>query len=159
MAKRTFQQRVAYWVRRIPGLMPATFYLYRFVQPRYSVGVIGVIFNAEGRVLLVEHVFHPHLPWGLPGGWIGRDEDPAHAIARELREELALRVQVQSVLRVEKTFRNHLDIAFLCQPENEIGPLSFELSGYAWYDITEIPRLHRFHYEAIMHARALRSPV
>lgn len=152
-----FQRRLAQLIRRIPGLVLLVYYTYRIIQPRYTIGVTGVVFNDEGRVLLVEHVFHPQLPWGLPGGWIGNNEHPARAVQRELREELALEVEVKTLIRAEKTARNHLDMAFLCQATNDIGNLSFELVGYRWYDTAEMPRLHSFHYHAIMQAKTLRE--
>jgi ADP-ribose pyrophosphatase YjhB (NUDIX family) len=139
--------------------MLIAYYAYRFIQPKYSVGVIGVVFNAEGQVLLVEHVFHPRLPWGLPGGWVGNNEDPALAVVRELREELALQVTVQRLLVLEKTEYNHLDLAFLCEAQNEVGTVSYELIGYRWHSTDTLPRLHRFHYSAIQQALQLRQPI
>src|SRR5688572_8171844 len=55
----------------------------RLFQGRYTAGVVGVVVNARGEVLIVEHVFHPESPWGLPGGWLGWREDPHLAVARE----------------------------------------------------------------------------
>jgi len=52
---------------------------------RYSVVVVA--FDERGHVLLVRHSYGPRV-WSLPGGGRRRDEDPAHAAARELREEL-----------------------------------------------------------------------
>ena len=49
--------------------------------------VLVAAFDDNGRVLLVRHSYGPAI-WALPGGGIGRDEDPALAAAREVREEL-----------------------------------------------------------------------
>src|SRR5262245_43291857 len=157
MAQSGFQHRLARTIRRLPGLVLAMYYVYRVIQPKYSVGVIGVVFNDRNEVLLVEHVFHPRIPWGLPGGWVNNNENPAFAVARELREELQLQVEVQTLIRMEKTEYNHLDIAFLCQANNEVGTLSYELIGYRWCATDALPQLHRFHYDAIMQARLLRE--
>jgi 8-oxo-dGTP pyrophosphatase MutT (NUDIX family) len=46
-----------------------------------------IAFDAAGRVLLVKHSYGPPI-WTLPGGGMGRGEDPAAAAAREFREEL-----------------------------------------------------------------------
>ncbi|HEY1612410.1 MAG TPA: NUDIX domain-containing protein [Rhizomicrobium sp.] len=51
-------------------------------------GTMGLITNAEGRVLVVRHRYMPGL--GLPGGGAGPGEPPAQAVVRELGEELGL---------------------------------------------------------------------
>lgn len=65
------------------------------VNPRYLVGVVGLIHDGDGRVLLLEHRFRPPYPWGLPGGFITRGESFEDALRRELREELALEVSIE----------------------------------------------------------------
>jgi ADP-ribose pyrophosphatase YjhB (NUDIX family) len=146
------RHQLAQIIRRTPALMLLPYYTYRFFQPKYSVGVIGVVMNGEGKILLVEHVFHPRLPWSLPGGWINFNEDPAEAVERELSEELSLTVDAHRLLLMERTQFNHLDIAYLCQAKSEIGTLSYELLAYKWFAPDELPQLHGFHYQAIQRA-------
>lgn len=153
------RHNLATTIRRAPILMRIPYYLYRLIQPKYSIGVIGVVFNEQREVLLVEHVFHPQLPWGVPGGWIGKNEDPAKAVARELSEELRLSVEVKRLLMMERTQRNHLDVAYLCDAQNSVGDISYELLQYRWCQLDEMPRLKRFHYDAIMQAHALLDEV
>jgi hypothetical protein len=50
------RHQLAQIIRRTPALMLLPYYTYRFFQPKYSVGVIGVVMNGEGKILLVEHV-------------------------------------------------------------------------------------------------------
>jgi 8-oxo-dGTP pyrophosphatase MutT (NUDIX family) len=59
---------------------------WRIRRPRRSSAIV-VAFDERGRVLLVRHSYGP-TSWSLPGGGIGRDEDPAQGAAREIREEL-----------------------------------------------------------------------
>jgi 8-oxo-dGTP pyrophosphatase MutT (NUDIX family) len=47
-----------------------------------------VLRDAAGRVLLVRHTYGDRRAWELPGGWVGREEDPVAAARREAREEL-----------------------------------------------------------------------
>jgi 8-oxo-dGTP pyrophosphatase MutT (NUDIX family) len=53
-----------------------------------AMGVTGAVFDAQGRVLLVEHRYTPG--WRLPGGGVGRGEATRPAILRELHEEVGL---------------------------------------------------------------------
>jgi len=137
-------------IQRFPWLIKGAYYVYRWFQRRYSIGVVGILWNEYGEVLLVEHVFHPQIPWGLPGGWVGQDEDPACAVSRELKEELGLDVEVLNVVLVEKTQPRHIDMAFACRSAAPIGSLSYELLSYRWMLPQQLPRLHKFHYDAIM---------
>lgn len=123
--------------------------IYRRLQTRYTIGVVGVVLDQRGHVLVVEHVLHPDYPWGLPGGWIGADEDPAAAVARELKEELQLAVNVIRVLHIAKSFPNHIDISFLCESQSASGKLSFELLDHKWFAPDKLPNLHVFHRESI----------
>jgi len=142
-------QSLASVIRRFPGLLTIPYHTYRFFQPKYSVGVVGVVFNEVGQVLLVEHVFHAQHPWGLPGGWIGRNEDPDRAVEREFREELELDVQAEHLLLTERTQPNHLDIAFRCNSAGQIGTLSYELLGYDWFSLDDLPTMYPFQKLAI----------
>jgi ADP-ribose pyrophosphatase YjhB (NUDIX family) len=53
-----------------------------------AMGVAGAVFDAQGRVLLVEHRYTPG--WRLPGGGVGRGEPPRAGVLRELHEEVGL---------------------------------------------------------------------
>jgi ADP-ribose pyrophosphatase YjhB (NUDIX family) len=144
--------RLAAVLRRVPRLLQAAYYVYRFFQPKYTVGVVGIVFNDARQVLLVEHVFHPRLPWGLPGGWVDFNEDPSQAVVRELREELGLTVCDQQIIHAEKTQFHHLDMAYTCRVDNDVNTLSRELLSYRYWPLDQLPRLHGFQYRAIMRA-------
>jgi 8-oxo-dGTP diphosphatase len=139
-------------VRKAPWLLVVPYVTYRFFRPRYSLGVVGVIMNDAGEILLVEHVFHARDPWGLPGGWVDRNEDPADAVLREIKEELQLTVTIEKLLLMAVTERNHLDIAFLCRQVDNIGTLSSELLDYRWFDPPDLPVMTKFHTRAINRA-------
>jgi len=65
---------------------------------RFPIGVNGVITNAAGEVLLFKHTYR-RVPWGVPGGWLKR-EDPADGLIREVREESGLEIWLDRVARV-----------------------------------------------------------
>ena len=86
-----WKESVARLVRRQPFRRMLAWGV-RIVVPRQRVGVSLVAFNTDEEVFLLRHVFHTAIPWGLPGGWLARDEAPARGVARELREETGRRL-------------------------------------------------------------------
>lgn len=152
MTKNGFWRGLALALRKAPWVVTLAMVFWRLRQAKFSAGVAGIIFNPAGQVLLVEHVFHPHAPWGLPGGWVDRREDPAAALEREMKEELGMTVRVGPVLLAEVEYAAHIDLAYLCHTSDPVGTLSSELLDYGWFDTAALPPLHSFHYRAIMRA-------
>lgn len=74
--------------RNRPGVLPALVMSVKALLSPVAFGVCAVAQNAEGRVLLVRHRYMRG--WQLPGGGVGRNEPPAEAILRELKEEVGL---------------------------------------------------------------------
>lgn len=57
--------------------------------------VAGIVFDPEGRVLLVQRAKEPGLGlWTVPGGRLEGQETLAQGVAREVREETGLAVEV-----------------------------------------------------------------
>ncbi len=81
-------------------------------RPRSVAVAAGVVF-VNGRILIGQrhaHERHP-LKWEFPGGKMEPGEDPARALIRELREELAVKASVGPVLhRVRHRYGDELDI-------------------------------------------------
>ncbi len=146
-----FNTQIAQLMRRNHWIATYGVRLWQMKQAHFTAGVVAVIINEKAQVLLVEHVFHPKYPWGLPGGWVDRNESPERALIREMQEELSVHVRVERVVLVELSnlLRNHLDIAMLCHTNQPIGNLSAELLGYGWYNTDNLPPLSSFHTRAI----------
>lgn len=66
--------------------------------PRKRVIAQGIITDGEGRLLLCELTYKDH--WDLPGGVVDPEESPAQTLARELREELGVDLEVGDLLAV-----------------------------------------------------------
>lgn len=62
--------------------------------PRFPVSVKGVLF-LDGRVVLLRN---EREEWELPGGRLEAGEEPAACVVREIREELAVEVEVAAIL-------------------------------------------------------------
>lgn len=62
---------------------------------RIIVGVAGVIWNAQGQVLLIRRRNPPRAgQWSLPGGRVEHGERLEEALRREIREETGLEVEI-----------------------------------------------------------------
>lgn len=89
---------------------------------------------------MLRHVFHPYIPWGLPGGWLGRNEDPAAGVLRELKEETGLTAVLGPVVHVAHDSNPpHVAIAFSGRVQSGSFRLSPEIMEAAWFPIDALP--------------------
>jgi ADP-ribose pyrophosphatase YjhB (NUDIX family) len=145
------KQKLAHWLRNIPPLRWGLALAVRLLVPRQYVGAVGAVFNEQGQVLLVKHVFRPFYPWGLPGGWLERGEDPALAVRRECEEELGLRVEVRQLLICKPQGQNigappGLGLAYYCRLAggesatngNPTASKAYEILAVEWAEPTQI---------------------
>lgn len=126
---------------RLPALIRRR--IVRFVAPTWTAGVVAVIERNDGRWLMVSPVYRPG--WSLPGGLLDRGEDPAAALVRELREELALPIRVvgdpwivydSTMQRIDAVFRAEVvgDIDL-----DALAARTPELDGVGWFDPLDPP--------------------
>lgn len=78
------------WRRRVEPYLRPLFRLFARSTRGLTLGVRGLVTNAEGRVLLIEHTYTRG--WHMPGGGVERGEACEAALARELVEEAGIEV-------------------------------------------------------------------
>lgn len=152
----TLKQQLAGWLRRFRLLRWLLALAVRLFVPRHYVGAVGVIFNEAGQILVMEHVFRPHFPWGLPGGWVEWGEDPAETVRREVEEELALRIEVKKLVLCmrqggvmpKNTTPPGLGLVYYCRPLDDSQTVAralaqatqnHEILSIEWVDPALIP--------------------
>lgn len=110
------------------------------LMPKFVVGVLAVIFDDEGRVLLLKHTYRPEYPWGLPGGWLKAGEGAAGGIERELLEETGFVVRAGHPLMVGGDGRRpRLDLVFSCEYRSGTFRPSAEVSEARFFEPSALP--------------------
>jgi ADP-ribose pyrophosphatase YjhB (NUDIX family) len=127
------------------------------IVPRHRAGVAVVVLDRDGRVLMLRHVFHPLAPWGLPGGWLGRNESPAEGVLRELREETGLTAVLGPVVHTtNEGVPRHLGISYVAWAEAGPFKLSGEIIEAGWFSPDNLPKpMYGFVYDSIQAAVAV----
>ncbi len=112
----------------------------RVGQRRFTVTAGAFVFDDQGRLLLLEHEFRPDSRWGIPGGFLGKGEQPDVALRRELQEEVKLQVTDVEFLFARTLPRpKQVEIYFTCKATTEPVPSSFEIRKAQWFDTGALP--------------------
>jgi ADP-ribose pyrophosphatase YjhB (NUDIX family) len=155
-------RRLSTLLRRVAPLRWALKAAVRLIAPTHCVGAVVAVFDDDGRVLLVEHVFRTDYPWGLPGGWVSRGEAPAAAVAREVWEELRLEIEVRELICAERVpatrmanHPSHIGLAYYARLRGGTGVSSAEVLSLRWADPAQIDvEMAPFQRSAVNAARA-----
>ena len=127
----------AIW-RRLPGILRRR--LVRVGQRRFTVTAGAMIFDDQGRILLLEHVFRPEGGWGIPGGFLSKGEQPEAALRRELREEIGIEVQdVEMLFARTLPGPRQIEIYFRARAIGRPEPCSFEIKSANWFSVDDLP--------------------
>lgn len=117
----------------------------RFMTPRYTMGAMVRIDDADGNVLLVKPAYRKQ--WTLPGGVAGRNENPLEVMQRELYEETTLRCEVIGVPVVMMSAESRI-IDFIYRARlaeglhpSDARPSSVEIERVGWFPPADVPRL------------------
>ena len=111
--------------------------------------VVHAVVERAGALLLVKRAAHLSEggKWGLPGGFLDRDERLVDGVLRELREETGWTGEVRALLRVNsRPDRPHEDrqnvaFDFVITPLRQVGEPDAESSAVEWVPIDRLPPL------------------
>jgi 8-oxo-dGTP diphosphatase len=109
--------------------------------------VLHAIVERDGALLLVRRAAHLSEggKWGLPGGFLDRDERLVDGVLRELREETGWTGEVRGLLRINsRPDRPHEDrqnvaFDFVIAPLARVGEPDQESSAVEWVPIERLP--------------------
>ncbi len=104
---------------------------------------MAVIVDDGGRILLLDHSYRNEYSWALPSGWVRRGEQPAEAVAREIREEVSLRVKDVTLLNLWlDPSLPRADLSFVGRPAEsgaEPVPSDPEIRAAGFYSLDALP--------------------
>jgi len=84
--------------------------LLRLLNAKFNVGVAGVFFSADGKVLVLHHVYRHTYPWGLPSGFLNAGESSEQGVLRELKEETGLDGSIERILGIQLVRPHHMEV-------------------------------------------------
>lgn len=106
---------------------------------RFLVGVTGLGVDPRGRVLLARHRFGAP-QWRFLGGFLHRRERVEDALAREIREETGLVIEVGPVLEVITGFRwARVELVFAFRVVAGTEALTAEVAEIRWFPLDALP--------------------
>lgn len=112
--------------------------LIRFWEPTFTVSAAAIIVNDEGCVLLLDHYLRANSGWGMPGGFLGHNEQPDKGIRREIREETELELEELKMYRV-RTLGRHVEILFTARANGTPKLAGREIRDFGWFKPEDMP--------------------
>ncbi len=108
---------------------------------RFLVGVTGLGVNAAGEVLLARHRFGAP-QWRFLGGFLHPRERVEDALAREIKEETGLVVEVGPVLEAVTGYRwARVELVFAFRVTGGTPALTAEVAELGWFPPDRLPEV------------------
>lgn len=102
--------------------------------PKHSVSVAAIVFDSDGRVLLIQRRDNQH--WEPPGGVLELGETPEEGVQREVREETGIEVRVRSLSGVYKNMTKAVvALVFSCEVEAGAPHETDEARRVQWFEV------------------------
>lgn len=130
------------WRIRLEPLIRPLFFAYARLTRGLTLGVRGIVTDAEGRVLLIEHTYVAG--WYLPGGGVERGEDAELSLAREMVEEVGVRLTGRArLLSVHSNDAHHRGdhiLVYRCEQWEPCEATSKnEIARMGWFALDALP--------------------
>ncbi|MFZ3301571.1 MAG: NUDIX hydrolase [Microgenomates group bacterium] len=99
--------------KRLPFSTNIKVWIMGLINDQFLIGVTGIFFDKDNKILLVKHSYRGSNNWSLPGGYIKKGEHPKEGLEREVDEETGYVVSADTRLKI-RTDRNNarLDITY-----------------------------------------------
>ena len=84
--------------------------------------------------------------WGLPGGFVERDETISQATQREALEETGYQTKIISLFRIidrpdrPKEDNQNISFVYLLNPTKKVGDPDHEIQQVKWFDLDNLPK-------------------
>ena len=125
------------------------------VTGRSATGVSVIGIDDAGRILLVRHGYGSGR-WALPGGGVGRNEDPHACARREMGEELGCELDdLKLVGQFDDLFYGapHHNLVFTCRFVGDPAADGREIVEVGWFARDGLPPdVVRFVFDRLAHA-------
>lgn len=137
-------KKMLYWLWLVlPLPKKLRFFLMWLVNWKFVIGTAALITNEKGEILLFKHAYRKDFPWGFPGGYLKKGEDPIKALQREFMEESGLHIKILRLLEVIKSPQtSRLEVLFLGQLIDDDGfTPSIEVGEARFFSLNHMPEL------------------
>ncbi len=111
---------------------------------KFYVATKGIVLNQHNQILIIQRAKggrHENM-WEFPGGLVEFGELPEESLAREIKEEVNLDIDILRYIYSWKWIENNeqvVGMSFLCRCKDDKKlKLSFEHSNCKWVNISDI---------------------
>lgn len=113
------------------------FYL-ELAYPRFLLGVVALIQDERGRVLILDHTYRQKYDWGLPGGYLQTREEPTAGLVREVYEETGFDVEVGPIVAATTYKGYELNLLYRARIVGGTFRRSAEIRAWRYADPAEL---------------------
>jgi len=137
-------KRILYWLWRVlplPKSLQSS--LMWLINTKFVAGTSVLVQNNQDQILLFKHLYRKDKPWGFPGGYVKRGENPDQAIQRELTEESGLKLKNLHLLEIiQSPEMARMEILFGGELDGEIDfTPSMEVTKAQFFSLDQLPDL------------------